>query len=261
MPADFEAIKVLVAESFSLLPSWTIALLLACSFLGSLMTAAVGVGGGAFLLMVMTTLVPPLALIPLHGIVQMGSNVNRAILTRHHIQPCIVGFFAIGAILAALAAVYLLDRVINAQWIPLLVSVFILWLCWGPMPEFRFGRTSPGLVLGGLFTTLITALVGATGPLVSAWLGRSGIDRWTYTANFAACMSLQHGLKILIFGLAGFVYTPWIPLLIAMIAAGFMGTKVGLKLLGRIPEQRFKVLFRWLLTVLALGQLIRWLFF
>jgi len=253
-----DLIGAFIAEAFALLPGWTIPILLVASFLSALMTAAVGVGGGAFLLILMTPLVPPLALIPVHGIVQMGANVNRAALTRQHIQPRILGFFALGAILAAVAAIYLLDRVIDAGWIPLLVSLFILWLCWGPMPEFRFGRTSVGLFLGGLLTTLITALVGATGPLVSAWLGRSGMDRWTYTANFSACMSLQHSLKILIFGLAGFVYTPWIPLLVAMILSGFIGTKVGLLLLGKIPEQKFKQLFRWLLTVLAVGVLLQW---
>ena len=43
-------------------------LLLVSSFLGSLMTAALGVGGGSFLIAVMATVMPPLALVPLHGI-------------------------------------------------------------------------------------------------------------------------------------------------------------------------------------------------
>lgn len=249
-----------VAEGFSLLPGYHIALLLLFCFSGSLMTAAVGVGGGAFLLVVMTPLVPPMALIPLHGIVQMGSNINRALLTRSHLQWRILGFFALGALMATICAIYLIGGILDPQWIPPLVALFILWLCWGPMPEFGFGRTPLGLMSGGLITTLLTTLVGATGPLVSAWLGRSGIDRWTYIANFSGCMSLQHGLKLVVFGLAGFVYTPWIPLLVAMIAAGYLGTRVGLRLLGKIPEQRFKQVFKGLLTVLALSVLAQFLY-
>ncbi|MEJ2655486.1 MAG: hypothetical protein P8Z69_09370, partial [Acidihalobacter sp.] len=114
-----------------------------------------------------------------------------------------------------------------------------------------------GLFSGGLLTTLATMLVGATGPLVSAWLGRHG-DRWTYTANFSSCMSVQHLLKILAFGLAGFAFLPWIPLLVLMIACGYLGTLVGLKVLGRLPDRHFKLLFKIVMTLLALRVIGGW---
>jgi hypothetical protein len=42
---------------------------------------AFGIGGGAALLAVMASLVPPAALIPVHGVVQVGSNLGRALTT------------------------------------------------------------------------------------------------------------------------------------------------------------------------------------
>ena len=54
----------------------TFAALLGTSFAGSLITVAFGIGGGAMLLAVMATLVPPAALIPTHGVIQIGSNLG-----------------------------------------------------------------------------------------------------------------------------------------------------------------------------------------
>lgn len=242
---------------FADLAPFSVTLLLISSFLGSFITAALGVGGGAFLIVVMADLVPPIALIPLHGIVQMGSNGSRAVLTRKHINKRVVIFFALGALLASGCAVFLLDAV-GTDFIPPLVALFILWLCWGPMPELGLGKKPTALFLGGWLTTMATMVVGATGPLVSAWLGRSGVNRWVYTANFSSCMTLQHLLKIAVFGFAGFAFTQWIPLLVLMILMGYIGTKVGLRVLGKLPEKHFKTLFKVLLTLLSVRILFVW---
>ncbi len=244
---------------FAGLSVWQLLLLLLSSFLGSLMTAALGVGGGAFLITIMADILPPLALIPVHGIVQLGSNASRAIHTRKHRNNRVVGFFMAGTLVATLASVFLLSA-INPVWIPVLVAVFILWLSWGPMPKIGLGNTPVGLVGGGFLTTIATMLVGASGPLVSAWLGRSGVDRWVYTANFSSCMTLQHSMKILAFGFAGFMFTPWIPTMVLMVISGYLGTRVGLRILGKLPEKHFKTIFRWLLTFLALRILWKWVF-
>jgi uncharacterized membrane protein YfcA len=53
------------------------AVLLAASFCGSLLTAAVGVGGGTLVIIILASLVPPAVLIPVHGLVQLGSNATQ----------------------------------------------------------------------------------------------------------------------------------------------------------------------------------------
>jgi len=234
-----------------------IAILLLCSFLGSLFSACFGVGGGSFLIAVMASIVPAAALIPLHGLVQLGSNASRAYLTREHTQWHKVVYFALGAVLAAVGAGFLLG-LLNTHYIPPLVGLFILFLCWGKIPDIGLGTKPGGLFAGGLITTLLTMLVGATGPLVSAWLGRTGTDRWQYTANFSISMTIQHTVKVVAFGLAGFMYQQWLLLLVLMILSGYLGTKAGLVLLGKLPEQGFRTVFKWLLTLLALRLIWKW---
>ncbi len=61
-------------EGLSQAAFWAI---MVASFVGSFITAAFGIGGGALLLAIMATLMPPAALIPVHGVVQAGSNAGR----------------------------------------------------------------------------------------------------------------------------------------------------------------------------------------
>ena len=72
-------------------------LLILASFATSLMTAALGVGGGIVLIVLMALLVPPAALIPIHGIIQVGSNGGRvAIMAKDVVWQPILPFLKIG---------------------------------------------------------------------------------------------------------------------------------------------------------------------
>jgi uncharacterized membrane protein YfcA len=82
-------------------------------------------------------------------------------------------------------------------------------------------------------------------------------DRKGLVATHAAVMVIQHGLKIVVFGIAGFAFGEWLPLIAAMIATGYLGTLSGTSLLNRMPEETFQWWFRVLLTLLALDLLRR----
>ena len=246
-PAFFMTLELL----FNGLTTTDAVILVVASFLGSAMTAAFGVGGGAFLITVMAGIVPPLALIPAHGVVQLGSNASRAWLSREHTSWPQVRYFAWGAVPAAVLAGVVIGQM-RSEWIPLLVAGFILWLSWGPLPSVIHKRTPAVMITGGALTTVATMVFGATGPLVSAWMGRGDVSKWQYTADFSFCMTLQHFLKLVIFIALGFAFIEWLPLLGLMLVAGYLGTKAGLKMLGRLPDALFRKAFRWILTLLAI---------
>ncbi|WP_241234976.1 sulfite exporter TauE/SafE family protein [Amphritea opalescens] len=228
----------------------TALLLIMTSMLTSMMTAAMGIGGGVLLLAVMATVVPAAVLIPVHGLVQVGSNGNRAFLTREHIDWPLLRLFLLGAVIGAVVAYFVVVQ-LPVEVIQLCVAGFILFLVWGP----KLGKQEippSGLVLAGAGTTLLTMFVGATGPLVAAFVHRLGYEKYRVVATFAACMTVQHLLKMFVFGLIGFSFSDWLPLIILMIVAGFAGTWIGLHLLKKVPAERFQLIFRILVTVLAL---------
>ncbi|WP_208993003.1 hypothetical protein [Roseibium sp. TrichSKD4] len=66
--------------------------------------------------------------------------------------------------------------------------------------------------------------------------------------------------KIFAFGLLGFAFAPWLPLITGMIAKGFLGTLAGSKVLGRLDEALFRLGFKIIMTGLALNLIWRAVF-
>lgn len=219
----------------------------------SFVSASMGIGGGLLLLIIMANIMPLAALIPVHGLVQLGSNVNRMVMTRQHIQMSIVGYFAIGAVIAALVASFVIVQ-LPLSVIELAIGVFVLAMVWGIKPQKR-DLPKPLRILAGGVTTFLSMFIGATGPLVAAIIHSQRADKHQIVATFSTCMSMQHGLKMLVFGVVGFAFLPWLPLVIAMIVSGAIGTWIGLKLLNHFSANTFEWAFKGIMTVLALRTL------
>jgi len=228
--------------------------LIGLSFLTSLLTACLGLGGGLLMVAAMASVVPPAALIPVHGVVQLGSNLGRAVLFRSHVRRGIVGWFVLGALigvtLGAAVAVQLPRGLLLAA-----VGVFVLVSTWAPKVK-AWPVPEKGFSFIGLVTAFITMFVGATGPFLAPFLSAERLgDRRTTLGTFAACMTLKHGLKVAAFAAVGFAYLPWLPLAAAMIVTGFLGTLAGRAIVVRVPEAAFRAGFKLLLTALAIRLL------
>jgi len=70
-------------------------------------------------------------------------------------------------------------------------------------------------------------------------------------------MTIVHLVKILTFGILGFAFSNYLPLMTGMVIAVIAGSFVGTKLRARVPEQLFKNIFKWLITILALRMIFR----
>lgn len=224
--------------------------LLGCSCLTSMLTAAFGAGGGVMLLAILAQVLSPLAIIPVHGMIQLGSNLGRALMTWRHIDWRIIGAFLPGAVVGAFLGSLVLVQLPPMLWY-LTIAGFILFLCWGPaLPKKALGPV--GTALAGAATTFISLFAGATGPLVAAFVKQIHRERFRTVATFAAAMTLQHAPKALVFEHAGFDLRQWSGFIIAMIVAGALGTWLGLHVLSRLKDHHFQRLFNILLTLLAL---------
>ena len=227
---------------------WPIAVaLLLVSFVSSFITVAFGIGGGAVMLAVLATLLPAPAIIPVHGLVQLGSNVGRATLMQKYLYFPVVVPFIIGALIGiTLGGIFVV--VLDAGTIQVGVGLFILWSILFQPPAFM-RRSS---AIAGGFSSFLTMFFGGTGPFVAAFLKTQGLDRMSFVATHATLMTMQHLLKTIAFGLLGFAFSQWFGLIALLIGFGFLGTVVGRQVLTRIDERRFRLALNTILALLAL---------
>ncbi|MBP0484536.1 sulfite exporter TauE/SafE family protein [Sagittula salina] len=223
------------------------AALMLTSFAGSLITVAFGIGGGGMLLAVMATLVPPAALIPTHGVIQLGSNVFRAMLTFGHVYWPALPAFTIGSLAGAAMGGALVVN-LPGEWVQICVGGFVLYSVLGRPP--RQVRDWPGVV--GAVSSFLTMFFGATGLFVATYTKSQQLPRHAHVATHATLMTVQHGLKTLAFGLLGFAFSHWWGFVMAMIASGFLGTVVGKLCLNRMDDRRFQLALNAVLILLAL---------
>ncbi|HEX2255869.1 MAG TPA: sulfite exporter TauE/SafE family protein [Afifellaceae bacterium] len=223
------------------------AVMVATSFFTSLISAAFGLGGGMAMLAVIAIALPPQAVIPIHGAVQIASNAGRMLLMLPHVLRSTILPFTVGSLIGATAG-GLIAVSLPPYSIELAVGLFILWTLYGPMPPLgRFALSG-----GGLVSSFLTMFFGATGPFVAAIVRSLKLDRMGFVATHAALQSLQHLIKIAVFGLLGFAYGPYLGLVGMTIAAGLLGTWAGKNVLMRINERVFNTVLTAVLTLLAL---------
>jgi len=240
----------LFPDMFSLLE---VGILIVSSFLSSFLSAAVGLGGGVTMLAVIAQILPAPAIVPVHGIIQLGSNIGRSFLLRKYIDYKTIGIFAVGSIIGALVGGNIVVA-LNAALLQMILGLFVLYSCWGPKPSPK-AASKYAVLIGGAISTTLTMFLGATGPFVAALLKPKGYKRETQVSTMSASMVVQHTLKLGVFGLLGFAYGPYIGLMAAMVTAGFIGTYLGRKLLFKTSDKTFGIALNIILTLLALRLL------
>lgn len=240
----------LIPDNLSVFAFW---LLVGTSFFGSFLSTAAGIGGGVTMLAVMAQVMPPLALIPVHGVVQLGSNISRMAVMFKHIDWWFLGWFLAGGLLGALVGSQIVTALPVAV-LQLILGAFILYSIWGRMPTVP--KATPFILgVGGGATTLASMFVGASGPFAMTIVKSFGYDRFQKVGTFSGVMVIQHGLKIIVFTVLGFAFAAYLPLMASMIFAGFIGTLVGRRFLERVSEAFFKKALDLVLTLLALRLL------
>ncbi|MDP2622127.1 MAG: TSUP family transporter [Hyphomicrobiales bacterium] len=221
--------------------------LVAVSLVTSFISAALGLGGGVALLAFMAVLLPPAALIPVHGAVQVGSNAGRVVVNLTHVAAAAVIPFSLGSLLGAPLGGLIVIR-FPPQAVELAVGLFILWSVFGRVPTF--GRHA--VFTGGIVSSFLTMFFGATGPFVVTIAKSLGLEPLGVVATHAAFMSMQHVIKIAVFGLLGFAFAPYLPLILGMIVSGLIGTVLGKQVLTRFGHYYFRVGLDIILCLAAL---------
>lgn len=229
----------------------TAAFLFAISFLASFITAAFGIGGGALLLAFMATLVPTAALIPVHGVIQLGSNAGRMLVLIRSVHWAALGGFAVGSILGSVLGGLIVVE-LPASYVQIGIGLFVIWTVFARAPQWM--RNLP--LLTGLISSFLTMFFGATGLFVASYTKSFDLPRHAHVATHAALMTFQHCLKVAVFGFLGFAFAEWVVFIAAMIAFGLLGTIMGRMSLDRMNDLWFRRSLNALLVLISLRLIL-----
>ena len=228
------------------MPLLDAALLVVASLMTSFISAAFGIGGGFTLIALLALLLPPAVLIPIHGIVQLGSNAGRVGIMLKQVVWRPVLPFVIGTVIGASLGAMVVFQL--PPWsVQLALGIFIILAVFTKLPPIQ----QRYILLGGVASSFLTMFFGATGNFIAAMVKSMNLDPMPHVATHSLMMTFQHFVKVLIFGLIGFHFGPYMILIIGMMISGFIGTIIGSRFLTKAGGRYFKPVLNTILFLSA----------
>lgn len=225
-------------------------LIVITAFCSSIVSSLTGMGGGFILLIVLASFLPPAVVIPLHGALQLVSNVFRISFFFRHINWTIVGLFSAGAVAGAIAGRVLIVDIAEDPF-RLVIGFSVLVMTWLPK-SVRVPGIKGLFAAVGAGSTFLSIFVGTVAPLTAPFFLRAGLVKEHLVATKSACQIPLHILKLAVYFSTGFLFSPWLTTFVAAIPAMLIGVWTGKTLLKWIPEQRFYLALQIIITLLSL---------
>lgn len=227
----------------------TLGLLLLVCVISAFISAVTGGAGGILMFAAMNVAIPLRILVPIHGAIQLMSNLARVFYVREHIRwdMCVPFFIGctIGSVVMTLGLASL-----SWQQLPMaLLAVLIFYTVFKPakLPEIRLKPRNFFWV--GIGTGTLGILAGAVDPLLAAFFVRKDLTPKEVVANKSVMQAWCHALKVPAFIYLGFAFSDHLGLILLLTVAAIIGTRIGVALLNRIDNELFFKLMRIALLV------------
>jgi uncharacterized membrane protein YfcA len=230
----------------------TVLIIIAGSFVAAIFNAAFSAGGALIILAVTSTVLPVQAIVPIHSTLLIGSTLTRVMLFWEYIDWKIVIPFLIGALLGAFigARIYI---ELPESIIALAIGGVMLIAIWLPSVSWRPRLRHPWAIVGFIHSLLSTLF--AYGAVMHAVILHTGLNRRQIVGTLGGCLSGMSIFKIVGYAGFGFDYSPYFHVIAAAIAVSLIGTAIGKMIVDKLSEQKFRFIFRALITVTALRLL------
>ncbi|MGB3736976.1 MAG: TSUP family transporter [Ilumatobacter sp.] len=243
------------------------------AFSTAVLSAVAGLGGGVILLLVIAQFVAPTTAIPIQGAIQLVANGSRAALLRRTIAWPVVGWSSLLLLPGSLLGVAIATSVPeNAVRLALAAFVLVLawrphWLKLTPSPGSAADRSEdddrsrarerrPMLIGLGAATGLLNSTVGASGPVTSPFLKAVTATHVAFVATAAATQVAAHAAKLFAFTTDGWDIVDHVDVIATGVVGVVAGSWIGTRLLGRISTTDLDVVFKVVLTALAVRLVV-----
>jgi len=237
-----------------------LALLFLAATATSTIAGIVGMAGGILLLAILLIFMPHAVVIPIHGMIQLVSNLSRCLFLWKHIRWKFVSYFFFGLPLGVLASTYALASLANSNIPKFLIIGIIFYVVFKPKRLPHLVIPAWGFFFLGLFSGFLSLIIGAVGPFIAPFFLRDDFRKEEIVATKAAVQSLTHTFKIPAFLYLGFEYQDYHWFIGLLMLGTIIGSKLGTSLLGKIDENIFQKLFKTALFLAAIHMLCKMFF-
>tara|TARA_B100000902_G_C27297803_1_gene911025 strand:- start:691 stop:1422 length:732 start_codon:yes stop_codon:yes gene_type:complete len=227
------------------------------SFFTALMTSIAGAGGGTVLLAAMLQFMNPVEAIPVHGAIQLTSNLTRTWLLRKFVNWEIIFKFSLLLPFGIFLGLKIFQN-IDPDNIKILIGIFIL-LALG-LQNLRIIKnikiSTNIYLLIGFFTGILNILVGVIAPLLAVIVKQSISEKKSIVGTLGYFGLIGNLIKIIGFSFIGFSFLAYIDTLLMVIPATLIGSRIGQFLLNKISNRIFTIMFQIILIGLAIRLLL-----
>jgi uncharacterized membrane protein YfcA len=223
------------------------------ALIASIVGGVAGFGTGVIMVPVIAWTLGIKAAVPILTVAMLLGNGARMWFSRGEIDARVVVAFLAGAAPAGVVGATLYSRADGAL-ISRVLGVFMLLA----VPLRRWLRSHGVRVrlrhfpfVGGAFGFL-SALVGATGPIISPFFLGYGLRRGAYIATDALCTVGTYAVRLVVFEHHGLITRPTVAIGLFLGIVMIAGAWVGRRLLDRLSEEGFVRIIEGLLVAFGL---------
>ena len=227
------------------------------ALVASTIAAVAGFGGAVIMLPVLIWAVGVRDAIPILTLSQLLSNVSRVWFNRGELSVPVIGWFALGAAPSAVLGGVVFATAPAAALVRGL-GVFLLTLVayrrspWGKQMTISLR----GFLPLGVASGLMSSLLGVVGPFMAPFFLAYGLVKGAYIGTEALATVVMHVTKLGVYGMYSLLDNRTLLLGLSIGAVSFLGSYLGKRILGRVPDRMFPRIIEGILIVAGLMLLI-----
>lgn len=221
----------------------------AAALIASTVGGVAGFGTGVIMVPVIAWTLGIKAAVPILTVAMLLGNGARVWFSRRDIQGRVVAAFLGGSVPMTIVGATLFSRAPGVT-ISRILGIFLLlavpfrrWIAARGV-SVRLGHFP---LVGGAFGFL-SALVGATGPIISPFFLGYGLRRGAYIATDALCTVGAYAARLVVFQRYGLLTRPTVAIGLFLGVVMILGAWLGRRLLDRLSEEGFVRLIEALLV-------------
>lgn len=203
---------------------------------------------------VCAALMPISAVVPMHSALMLGTSLGRSWFFWKYVHWGITIPFILGCLIGAPAGTRIYVTLPETV-IAVVVGLFMLAAVWFPPVKWRPRFRHPFFIVGVVhsFLSAMFSFGGVMQPLMM----RTQLDKMQVVATLSVSLLAMNVFKLGGYAAFGFDFGPYLLLIGAALVAGVAGAGLGRSIVERIPEERFRLVFRLIMTALALQLFYR----